>query len=47
MRRKKIVCQTLHGGLNVVCKRLTDGFNAFNVITNQLREIALEWKVIE
>lgn len=47
MRRKKIVCQTLHRGLNVVYKKLTDGFNAFNVITNQLREIALELKVIE
>lgn len=47
MRRKKIVGQTLHRGLNVVCKRSTGGFNAFNVITNQLREIALELKVIE
>jgi hypothetical protein len=47
MRHKKIVGQTLHRGLNVVCKRLTDGFNTSNMITNQICEIALELRVIE
>ena len=47
MRRRKIVGQTLNKCLNVACKRLADGFNTSNVITNQLREIALELKVIE